>query len=74
MGFTVILLLACLALTGLAVIAFRSGRKALGSLALAVMAVGTAELGYLCVKSPLCDVFGCKIKAAPSHNSSGRTK
>ena len=29
MGFAVILLLACLALTGLAVIAFRSGRKAL---------------------------------------------
>ena len=49
MGFTVILLLACLALTGLAVIAFRSGRKALGSLALAVM----AELGYLWVTSPM---------------------
>ena len=53
MGFTVILLLACLALTGLAVIAFRAGRKALGSLALAVMAVGTAELGYLWVTSPM---------------------
>ncbi len=53
MGFTVILLLACLALTGLAVIAFRSGRKALGSLALAVMAVSIAVLGYLWVTSPM---------------------
>ena len=39
MGFTFILLLAYLALTGLAVIAFRSGRKALGGGVLAVMAV-----------------------------------
>ena len=53
MGFTFILLLAYLALTGLAVIALRSGRKALGGLALAVMAVGTAELGYLWVTSPM---------------------
>ena len=52
-GFTFILLLACLALTGLAVIAFRSGRKALGGGALAVMAVGTAVLGYLWVTSPM---------------------
>lgn len=42
-----------LALTGLAVIAFRSGRKALGGGALAVMAVGTAVLGYLWVTSPM---------------------
>ena len=47
MGFTFILLLAYLALTGLAVIAFRSGRKALGGWALAVM------LGYLWVTSPM---------------------
>ncbi len=53
MGFAVILLRACLALTGLAVIAFRSGRKAPGSLALAVMAVGKAELGYLWGTSPM---------------------
>lgn len=53
MGFTVILLLAYLALTGLAVSAFRSGRKALGGWALAVMAVGTAELGYLWGTSPM---------------------
>lgn len=53
MGFTVILLLAYLALTGLAVIAFRSGRKTSGSLALAVMAVSTAVLGYLWVTSPM---------------------
>ena len=38
---------------GLGAIAFRSGRKALGGLALAVMAVGTAELGYLWVTSPM---------------------
>ena len=44
MGFTFILLLAYLSLTGLAVIAFRSGRKAQGGGALAVMAVGTAVL------------------------------
>lgn len=53
MGFTVILLLTYLALTGLAVIAFRSGRKALGAGAIAVMAVGTAVLGYLWVTSPM---------------------
>lgn len=53
MGFTFILLLACLALTGLAVITFRSGRKALGSGVLAVMAVSTAVLGYLWVTSPM---------------------
>lgn len=53
MGFTFILLLACLALTGLMVITFRSGRKAPGSLALTVMAVGTAVLGYLWVTSPM---------------------
>lgn len=53
MGFTVILLLACLALTGLAVIALRSGRKALGGWALAVMAVSIAVLGYLWVTSPM---------------------
>lgn len=53
MGFTLILLLAYLALTGLAVIAFRSGRKALGGWALAVMAVSTAVLGYLWVTSPM---------------------
>ena len=40
-------------LTGLAVIAFRSGRKALGGGALAVMAAGTAVLGYLWVTSPM---------------------
>ena len=54
MGFTFILLLAYLALTGLAVIAFRSGRKALGGGVLAVMAVSIAVLGYLWVTSP-CD-------------------
>lgn len=48
-----ILLLAYLALTGLAVIAFRSGRKALGGGVLAVMAVSTAVLGYLWVTSPM---------------------
>ena len=48
MGFTFILLLAYLALTGLAVIAFRSGRKALGGGVLA-----TAVLGYLWVTSPM---------------------
>ena len=53
MGFTFILLLAYLALIGLAVIAFRSGRRALGGLALAVMAVSTAVLGYLWVTSPM---------------------
>ena len=42
-----------LALPGRAVIAFRSGRKALGGGALAVMAVGTAVLGYLWVTSPM---------------------
>lgn len=55
MGFTFILLLAYLALTGLAVIAFRSGRKALGGWALAVMAVSTAVLGYLCGSRLPCD-------------------
>lgn len=53
MGFTFILLLAYLALTGLAVIAFRSRRKALGGGVLAVMAVSTAVLGYLWVTSPM---------------------
>ena len=53
MGFTFILLLAYLALTGLAVITFRSGRKALGGGVLAVMAVSTAVLGYLWVTSPM---------------------
>ena len=51
MGFTFILLLAYLA--GLAVIAFQSGRKALGGGVLAVMAVSTAVLGYLWVTSPM---------------------
>jgi hypothetical protein len=53
MGFTFILLLAYLALTSLAVIAFRSGRKALGGGVLAVMAVSIAVLGYLWVTSPM---------------------
>ena len=53
LGFTFILLLAYLALTGLAVIAFRSGRKALGGGVLAVMAVSIAVLGYLWVTSPM---------------------
>ena len=53
MGFTFILLLAYLALTGLAVIAFRSGRKALGGGVLAVMAVSITVLGYLWVTSPM---------------------
>lgn len=53
MGFTFILLLAYLALTGLAVIAFWSGRKALGGGVLAVMAVSIAVLGYLWVTSPM---------------------
>lgn len=53
MGFTFILLLACLALTGLAVITFQSGRKALGGGVLAVMAVSIAVLGYLWVTSPM---------------------
>lgn len=55
MGFTFILLLACLALTGLAVIAFRSGRKALGGWALAVMAVGTAPCWDTCGSRLPCD-------------------
>ncbi len=53
MGFTFILLLACLALTGLMVITFRSGRKALGGGVLTVMAVSTAVPGYLWVTSPM---------------------
>ena len=53
MGFTFILLLAYLALTGLAVIAFQSGRKALGGGVLVVMAVSIAVLGYLWVTSPM---------------------
>ena len=48
MGFTFILLLAYLALTGLAVIAFRSGRKALAS-----TPPPRALLGYLWVTSPM---------------------
>ena len=53
MGFTFILLLDYLALTGLALIAFRSGRKALGGGGLAVMPVSIAVLGYLWVTSPM---------------------
>lgn len=54
MGFTFILLLAYLALTGLAVIAFRSGRKALGGGVLAVMAVSIAVLDTCGSRLP-CD-------------------